>query len=138
MFASRRAHPEPVAHSLAPAPDIARKAPAVLLGKARQRGVAEREVPPGLVGVALEVARPCPAAAVAKQRVRDEASAPALEDGEREIAVVTVVEAVALVEAPDRVQELAREAHAHRIDERHVLPGRSDSRTRRAAVDDRA
>src|SRR5262249_15887261 len=138
MDASCQAYAEPVAHPLAPAAHVARKAPAVLLRKARHRGVAEREVPPSLVGVACEVARPRPAAVVAKRRVSDEASTPALEDSEREVAVVTVIEAVALVEAPDRVQELARQAHAHRVDERHVLPRGPDGRPRREAVDDRA
>src|SRR5262245_2465403 len=99
MGASRESHAEPVAHSLARAADVARQATAILLGEARERGVAEREVSSRLVGVARELPCARPAAVVAKRRVHNEAPALALEDRQRKIAVVTMVEAVALVEA---------------------------------------
>src|SRR5262245_62269428 len=102
MVASRQAHAQPIAQPLAPAPHVARKTPAVLPGEAQQRRIAERKIAPLLFGVAREVARARPAAVVAKRRVHDEAAPPALEDSEREVAVVAMVEAVALVEAADR------------------------------------
>ena len=68
----------------------------------------------------------------------DEAPPLALQHGEREVTVVAVVEAVAFVEAADRVEEAARETHADRVDEGHILPRGPDGRPREQAVDDRA
>src|SRR3990167_8810006 len=124
----RAASPEPRLHPLAHArpggPHVARQPVAPLGREARQRGVAQPEVVALACGLAREVPRARAAAAVDEGGVDDEAAPPPLADGEREVAVVPVVEPVALVEAAAVLQEAPRQAHADRVHEGHLLPRR--------------
>ena len=123
-------------HPVARPADVRRKTMAILrrTGPAPNLEARDRPAPAPIVG---EAACPRLAAVVVERGVDDQRLRP------RSRRRVTdrgrsVVEPVALVQAADRLEEAPREAEAHRVDERHVLPGRLDGRLREQAMDDRA
>src|SRR5439155_16736311 len=130
--------PEPRRHPLPPRADVAGQAVTPLRPEPRQHLAPGGDVAPLALGLRRELARPRAAAVVDERRAHDEAAPAALAHGEREVAVEAVVEAVALVEAADRLQEGARQAHADRVHDRHLLPGGTYGRPLGEAVHDRA
>src|SRR5205807_9422434 len=91
---------------------VGRRARAPLRHQVIDRDLAERDVALLARGVAAEVPGARPAAVMAERGQHHAAAEPALAHREREVLVEAVIEAVALVEAADRIEQRARETHA--------------------------
>src|SRR5919204_5767350 len=129
---------DPVPHPVGQWPHIAGEAMPVLVEKAIHDARAQRLIFALTLARNGKVTRARAAAAMNERRVHDEAAPPALADGEREIAIEAVVEAVRLVEAADRLHQVARQAQTDAVDDAHLFPRPPYRRAFGQTVDDRA